>query len=74
MIGALSLLADLDNSERDRAKLREKKSTIYEDAVQAWERGEVTAALSKLDLLMSLERERLDAESKRSNTYQVFYN
>jgi len=71
---ALGLLAEVDRSEKDFAKTRQKKSSLYEAAVQAWERGEVTAALSKLDVLMVFERENPESDSERSNTYQVFYN
>jgi serine/threonine-protein kinase len=71
---ALSLLADVDRNERDFAKTRQKKSALYEAAVQAWERGEVTAALSKLDVLMLVERESPESDNERSNTYQIFYN
>ena len=67
-------MADIDRSERDFAKTREKKSSLYEAAVQSWERGEVTAALSKLDVLMLVEREHPESDSDRSNTYQIFYN
>src|SRR5262249_10301966 len=53
---------------------REKKQQLYEAALQMWDRGDVTAALTKMDLLVSMEREAPDTDSGRGGTYQSFYN
>jgi eukaryotic-like serine/threonine-protein kinase len=71
---ALQLLDEIERREQAYAKVRDKKMSLYQAAMQSWERGDVTAALTKLDDLMSLEREHPDTESGRSNTYQSFYN
>jgi len=39
-----------------------------------WDRGDVTSALSKMDALVSMEREAPETDSGRSGTYQSFYN
>ena len=71
---ALQLMAEVGRREQGLAKAREKKATMYEAAMQSWERGDITAALSKLDNLMGLERELPDTETNRGSTYQSFYN
>src|ERR1019366_9845803 len=69
---ALGLLAELGHLEKEAARLREEKAGLYRASVQAWERGEITSALSRLDLLMRLDREHPD--SARSSSYQNLYN
>jgi serine/threonine protein kinase len=69
---ALSLVAEVRRLEEDAAQIREEKAGLYQSAVEAWERGEITNALSRLDLLMRLDRDHPD--STRSSGYQNLYN
>jgi len=48
----------------------EKKLQLYESAVQAWERGDVTSALSRMDVLVGMERDAPDTDSGRGGTYR----
>lgn len=70
---ALRLMAEIDRRDQEFSAQRDKKSELYKAAVQAWERGDVTGALSRLDILMELERELPDTDSGRSGTYHSFY-
>jgi serine/threonine-protein kinase len=71
---ALQLLSEVDRREQEIAKTREDKSKLYSAAMQAFERGEVTAALSKLENLVKLDHEVPESDTGRSTTYQNFYN
>jgi serine/threonine-protein kinase len=71
---ALSLLAEVAHREREVARVRGEKSKLYQSAVQAWEKGEVTTALSKLEVLVSMDRDLPEPDLGRSGTYQNFYN
>lgn len=71
---ALQLLHEVDRKEQDIAKTREEKSKLYQLAQQAWERGEVTSALSKLEVLVNLDKEVPESDTGRSTSYQNFFN
>ena len=71
---ALQLLHEVDRKEQDVAKTREEKGKLYQMAQQAWERGEVTSALSKLEVLVNLDKEVPESDTGRSTTYQNFFN
>ncbi|MGB9455005.1 MAG: PEGA domain-containing protein [Bryobacteraceae bacterium] len=71
---ALALVADVGRREREASQIREEKSRLYQAAKQAWDKGEVTAALSKLEHLMKLDHAQPDADAGRTGTYHGFYN
>lgn len=71
---ALQLLHEVDRKEQDIAKTREEKSKLYQMAQHAWERGEVTSALSKLEVLVNLDKDVPESDTGRSTTYQNFFN
>ncbi|HZO57700.1 MAG TPA: protein kinase, partial [Bryobacteraceae bacterium] len=71
---ALQLLHEVDRKEQEIAKTREEKSKLYQMAQQAWERGEVTSALSKLEVLVNLDKDVPESDTGRSTTYQNFFN
>jgi serine/threonine-protein kinase len=70
---ALQLVAEVERLEREAAQSREEKKKLYDAAMKAWQKGEITASLSKLESLVSLERDRPDTDSGRGSTYQTFY-
>jgi serine/threonine-protein kinase len=70
---ALQLSAEVERLERETSQSREEKKKLYEAAMKAWQKGEITASLSKLESLVSLERDRPDTDSGRGSTYQKFY-
>jgi serine/threonine-protein kinase len=71
---ALGLLAEVGRREQEVSRMREEKSRLYQAAMNSWEKGEVTAALSRLEVLISMDRDHPESDSGRSGTYQNFYN
>ena len=72
--GALNLAAEIGRREQEVTQAREQKSKLYQGAMQAWEKGEVTSALSKLEVLVAMDRDQPEADTGRSSSYQGFYN
>ncbi len=70
---ALRFATEIERLERELARDREEKKKLYQAAMEAWQRGEVSASLSKLEMLVHLERDRPDSEGDRSGAYQKFY-
>lgn len=71
---ALQLLAETGRSEQEFADARAEKHRLYQAAMQAWEKGEVTSALTKLEVLIRMDRESPDTDTGHSSTYEKFYN
>jgi len=71
---ALALVSDVSRRERDVSQVREDKVRLYQTAMQAWDKGDVTSALSKLEHLMKLDRDLPDSDGGRTGTYHSFYN
>lgn len=71
---ALQLAAELRRRQQELARIRDQKAQLYRQAVEAWERGEVTGALSKLDVLAALERDHPEGDSSLAGTFQNLYN
>jgi hypothetical protein len=42
--------------------------------MQSWEKGDVTSALSKIEVVIAMDRDLPESDSGRSTTYQSFYN
>ncbi|HTS48080.1 MAG TPA: protein kinase [Bryobacteraceae bacterium] len=71
---ALRLLAEVGRREQEVARIRDEKARLYQAAMQAWEKGEVSAAMTKLEVLMAMNRDLPESDSARSSSYQNFYN
>ncbi|HEY1660144.1 MAG TPA: protein kinase [Candidatus Sulfotelmatobacter sp.] len=72
---ALQLLAEVDRQEQEYKKLRQEKENIHRAAVEAWQKGDVSAALSKLGVVLELDRKAPDSINRESGAkYQSFYN
>ena len=71
---ALQLAAEIKRREQEVTRVREEKAKLYQAAMQAWEKGDVTAALTKLEVLIAMDRDLPESDTARSNTYQGFYN
>jgi serine/threonine-protein kinase len=71
---ALGLLAEVGRRESEVSRVREEKAQLYQAAMQSWEKGEVTSALSKLEVLVAMDRDLPESDTGRSSTYQNFYN
>jgi serine/threonine-protein kinase len=71
---ALGLLAEVGRREQEVSRVREEKSRLYQAAMAAWEKGEGTSAVSRLEVLIAMDRDLPESDSGRSSTYQNFYN
>jgi eukaryotic-like serine/threonine-protein kinase len=71
---ALGLISEIGRREQELSNVREEKTRLYQAAVHAWEKGEVTSAMSKLEHLVALEKDLPEADAGRSGTYHNFYN
>jgi eukaryotic-like serine/threonine-protein kinase len=72
---ALQLIAEVDRQEQEYNKLRQEKAQIHRAAMEAWQKGDVSNALTKLAVVLELDRRAPDISSPAgSATYQGFYN
>ncbi len=71
--GALELLAEVNRRAQEFDTRRQEKLKLYDDAVAAWQKGEVTAALTRLDRWLALEGELPDTDPARVLSCQNFY-
>lgn len=70
---ALQLLAEVDHREQEYRRLQQEKQQLYQSALEAWQNGEVSSALTKLGLVLELDRRAPDTSSPTA-IYQNFYN
>ena len=72
---ALQLLAEVDRREDQYVRARKEKEELYKQAMEAWQNGEMSSALTKLDRLVDLDRRVPDTSApERGISYQNFYN
>ncbi len=74
-VRALKLMAEVDRREQEFVRSRQEQDKLYAKAMEAWQNGEVSAALSKLERLVTLGGQSNDtAAPERASTFQNFYN
>jgi serine/threonine protein kinase len=71
---ALEMMAEVDRREREYERVRQQKAEIYGSAVDAWQRGEVAAAVNRLERWVAMEREAPEIDSARLLSCQKFYS
>ena len=72
---AARMLKEVETEEQDYMRLRREKTELYQAAVNAWQNGEVSQALSQMKLVLDLDQRAPDASSPdAASTYQSFYN
>jgi serine/threonine protein kinase len=72
---ALRLLSDIDSGEKEYFERRQKKSQVYQAALNAWKNGEVSQALSHMGMVLELDGQAPDTSSPEATaTYKNFYN
>lgn len=72
---ALQLLSEAGRREQEYLRVRQQKQELYEAALHVWQNGEVSAALSKLQQVLELDRKPPDVIAPESGAlYQNFYN
>ncbi|MBI1352777.1 MAG: protein kinase [Acidobacteria bacterium] len=72
-VEALELRTEIGRVEREAQRARQRKEEIYQTALEAWNRGDVSHALTRMESLMSLQQSRPDADPDRSGTYQKLF-
>src|SRR5262249_49808987 len=72
---ALELLAETERREQESLRISEEKEHLYDSAMKAYQNGEMTGALGKLEQILELGRQTPDAAvPERDAFYQGFYN
>ncbi len=72
---ALQLFSEVSRRQQDYLKILQRKKELYQVALAVWQNGDVSAALSKLQQVMELDRRAPDLSAPESGTlYQNFYN
>ena len=66
---ALQLIAEVDREEQEYNKLRQEKMQIHRAAMEAWQKGDVSSALSKLAVVLELDRRAPDVSSSRGRRH-----
>ena len=68
-------MSEVDRREQEFVRSRQEQDKLYAKAMEAWQNGEVSAALSKLERLVTLSGQSNDtAAPERASTFQNFYN
>lgn len=69
------LLNEVDWQEQEYQSIHAEKQQLYQGAVEAWSRGEVSAALSKLQHVLELDERAPDSSApERAASYRSLYN
>ena len=72
---ARELMAEADRREQDFISNRNQKEQLYQAAMQAYQGGEISSALSKLERVLELGRAMPgSASADKEAQYQSFYN
>lgn len=72
---AHSLLDQVDRLEKDAGKARAEKEQLYQSALKAYECGEVSTALDKLEKLLEISRNASRTSTPEKDAqYQSLYN
>jgi serine/threonine protein kinase len=72
---ALELMADIQRREQQYLQLRQEKEKLYQSAMEAYEKFELSAALGKLQRVLDLDKRAPEISSaERGSSYQSFYN
>jgi serine/threonine-protein kinase len=72
---ALSFVADIDRQEQEYLRIKQEREQLYRAAVEAYQEGELSSALTKLERILEMERNAASsATPERGTTYRNFYN
>ncbi len=72
---ALNLMADIQRREQQYLQMRQEKEKLYQSALEAYEKCELSNALSKLERVLELDKRAPDVSSTgRGSSYQSLYN
>jgi serine/threonine-protein kinase len=72
---AQAFLGEIDRQETDYSRLRAEKQQAYEAAMDAYKRGDVKSALTKLERCLEADRHSSgNSSSDQTNAYQKLYD
>jgi serine/threonine-protein kinase len=71
---AMQLLGEVDRQEQEYNRLRQEKKQLHSAAMDAWQQGEISHALTKLALVLELDRRAPDSSSPERTSYQNLYD
>jgi serine/threonine-protein kinase len=71
---AMQLLGEVDRQEQEYNRLRQEKRQLHNAAMDAWQQGEISNALTKLALVLELDRKAPDSSSPERTSYQNLYD
>lgn len=72
---AVQLITEVDQKEQEFLRIRKEKDELYNAALEAWNAGEVTTALSRMERVVELDNKAPEtATPDRAASYQTFYN
>ncbi len=72
---AQQLLSEVDQREQEYQKARTEKESVYNAALEALEKGDLSSALSRLERVLEMDRRAPDTFSPdRAAVYQKLYN
>jgi tetratricopeptide (TPR) repeat protein len=64
----------VDRQEQEYNRLRQEKKQLHHAAMDAWQQGEISHALTKLALVLELDRRAPDSSSPERASYQNLYD
>jgi len=71
---AMDLLEKIESTETEAKRIREQKEQLYSSALRAYQNGEISTALTKLERLFSVAQANPNAAiPERDAVYQSFY-
>jgi len=71
---AMQLLGEVDRQEQEYNKLRQEKKQLHRAAMDSWQQGEISNALTKLAMVLELDRRAPDSSSPERTSYQNLYD
>jgi eukaryotic-like serine/threonine-protein kinase len=72
---AQQLMAEIHRREQEYIRLRQEKDRVYQAALQAMHKGELSSALTKIERVLEMDRQAPDTFSPESAAiYQKLYN
>jgi serine/threonine-protein kinase len=71
---AMQLLGEVDRQEQEYNKLRQEKKQLHRAAMDSWQQGEISNALTKLAMVLELDKRAPDSSSPERTSYQNLYD
>ncbi len=72
---AAAVSAEVDRREQEFVHIRKEKEQLYQAAVEAYQRGDFSSAMTKLERVLDMDRRAPDsARQELGNAYRNFYN